>query len=298
MPIPRTNNCLRLWTLLPLTFLLLLSSSASAGSLDDIRKEVKKKKEKKEESKSTSSSSNNSSHSSCPHYHSHHHHCSHCGWSHDNDTQDAIIFFYVISSPFWGPNAIVESDLKNPTYLTYPYQNGNVGYIEDNPDGSEHAFSFTLEGGTAPYGYNQSAELRATIFKRLELQLSSKRLIEPTQLYYFDTLHLLEPRLNVVFAMGKRALFRTGLGLNILSDPQSDPVYGFGYHYDMDFFPIRPLVLSIRLGAGILGEAVTWQTRFTAGVSLANLELFGGYDFHNIGEQEIGGPIAGARLWF
>ncbi len=282
------------------TFLTpLKSSSARAGTLDNIRKNVREDKSKKEKDENTDSRSqkkrNHSGRNGCYHYNDCHHNCYSCD---EADDETSIIMFYILFSPFWGPYAAVEGNASDPQYLDYPYQNDERGYITHSGHGSTSAFSLTLEGTRTSYGYNQTAEVRFAFAKRLELQLSSKLLIEPTNSRYFDSLHLLQPQFNVVFAMGTHALFRAGAGMNALLDHTSETQFGVNFHYDIDIFPINPLVLSARFAAGTVGEAFTWQSRFSAGVALRNAELFAGYDFNYLASNLIGGPVAGLRLWF
>jgi hypothetical protein len=205
------------------------------------------------------------------------------------------IFF----SPFWGPWAAVEEgEIEHPAYLDYPYERGEGGYIQDNVRGSQSALSVTVEGGRASYGYHQTIDARFTLARRFEFEVVAKRIVEPLSAVHEDQVFLMQSHFNVPFAMGRHALFRAGLGVNSLLDPRSHPINGINFHYDMDFFPVRPLVVSFRFGAGTVGEAVLTQARATVGVSVRNAELYAGYDQQWLGGHKLGGAIGGVRFWF
>lgn len=302
----RHHNSPLLWLialLLTTSSGLLAAAPVQAGTLDDIRKEVRENDDDDEREERPSRPAHRSPHRSRHHsyHHGHSRHSCHstCHHYHHGHHHDFGTAMRVLFSPFWGPWVVVEkNEIQHPAYSGHPYQKGYSGYIQDDPKGSRNAFSMTLEGGIASYGFNQTIDARLTLARRFELELVAQRMVEPTAPTGEDSLVLLQPQLNAVFAMGRHALFRTGIGVNTLVDPQSKPVQGINFHYDMDFFPVKPLVLSIRLGAGTLGEASLTQARMTAGLTLYKVEFYGGYDSQWIGDQSIGGPIAGARLWF
>ena len=205
----------------------------------------------------------------------------------------------VFFSPFWGPWAAVEDGvIKSPAYPDYPYQRGFGGYIVDDPSGAQNAFSVTVEGGLAPYGYQQSVDARLTLARRFEFELVTKRMAEPLSWSYEDQLFLVQSHFNIPFALGKHAVFKAGIGANTLVDPRSHPISGINFHYDVDFFPVRPLVISLRFGAGTLGEAALTQSRATVGVTLLNAEVYAGYAGQWLGDQRLGGPVGGVRFWF
>ena len=104
---------------------------------------------------------------------------------------------------------------------------------------------------------------------------------------------------NLVFRLAQSPRFqvRSGLGFNWLAD-EADSDFGFNFTYSSDWYPCRPWILSSEMDLGRLGSATLFHIRATAGVQLRAAELFGGYDYYDVGQSEIGGFVTGLRLWF
>lgn len=82
-----------------------------------------------------------------------------------------------------------------------------------------------------------------------------------------------------------------------LTSPQVHHVGG-DFFYGFEALVGDPLVLSGQLHLGWVGQAFVWQARTTLGVMLGPVEAYGGYHHIDLGGVPLGGPAAGARLWW
>ena len=99
------------------------------------------------------------------------------------------------------------------------------------------------------------------------------------------------------FAQGPWGEFRTGLGVNWMSDGDGADL-GFNFTYAADLYPRKPWVLSTEIDAGTLGRTSLLQFRTTAGVVFYHVETYAGYQYTDIGRSHWNGLIAGVRFWF
>jgi hypothetical protein len=76
--------------------------------------------------------------------------------------------------------------------------------------------------------------------------------------------------------------------------------YALGWNVGagVDFFPVRPLIVTYRLDLGRLWAATIVQNRATLGAVLGPFEVYAGYDALRIGRVWLHGPMAGLRGWF
>lgn len=119
---------------------------------------------------------------------------------------------------------------------------------------------------------------------------------------------------SFLFAQGPHSQFRTGLGLrvrsgspvgvspnelgiNLVPGSASGYEYGINFLYGMDFYPVRPLILSMRGDVGNVGDGFIARARASAGAIVGHVELFGGYDNTWYRDQSWGGPVVGLRIW-
>jgi hypothetical protein len=96
---------------------------------------------------------------------------------------------------------------------------------------------------------------------------------------------------------GSDATLRAGLGFRTLID-HGHTDWGFNFHLGGDYFPARPIVLSIDSDFGTVGDAGVAHGRATIGMLLRRWEIYGGYDALLIGGTTLHGPLVGVRLWF
>jgi hypothetical protein len=99
------------------------------------------------------------------------------------------------------------------------------------------------------------------------------------------------------FAQDERAEFRLGLGVRLMIDADRVDA-GINASYAMDVFPIRPLVISMVVDVGSLGETLVVHGRGSLGVMLSRLEVYAGYDIKLIDPVLFQGPMGGLRVWY
>jgi hypothetical protein len=120
---------------------------------------------------------------------------------------------------------------------------------------------------------------------------------EATGPWQGDRLWLGDTNAVIRFAQNEQWVFRSGFGVNWLSDQvRSD--FGFNFTYGFDWFPVNPLVLSAELDLGSLGQAWLFHVRTSAGLTWKGTELYLAYDYYDIGDGQLAGMAAGVRLWF
>ncbi len=99
------------------------------------------------------------------------------------------------------------------------------------------------------------------------------------------------------FIEDKHFLMRWGVGVNLFSDDYRSDA-GLNWMLGLDVFPCEPWVVSSIIEGGWIGNTGTWHTQATAGYLFRGFEIYVGYDFRQIGSNNIHGPLAGLRLWF
>ena len=284
------------WGVLCSLCLLLLTPDRSllAGELGTLREDVRG---------DNSGSSNGNNHDSHGGDDSHDHYDDDCG---DNIglwlglTEAA---FWVASSPFWGPPAVVGDAYTEQGYFPpYPYEGGTPGFMVGEWDAPttgysahlrtriEHAEDFdglSRIGGRVLFEHTSRFGLDSSFDFHTE-KLSS---------ISTDNLSLGDANVVFRFAQSDHLIMRTGFGVNWYDDDLGSD-FGFNFTYGGDLFPIKPWVLSAELDWGTLGETGLFHTRGTVGVQLNRVTVYTGYDFLNIGNAQIHGLVAGVELWF
>jgi hypothetical protein len=212
-----------------------------------------------------------------------------------------------VSSPFWGPPAIIGDTYDRSGYfLTHPYQFdcgymviGNESRYEHAPDCTGRcAARLSSEFGTNLSGIDwlgTRALLETT--PRLGLDADFRLISEERFPRANDNLWLGDANLLFRFAQDEYVQMRTGVGFNFLSDDY-DTDFGFNFTYGGDWYWARPWVLSAEMDLGWLGEASVIHLRGTVGANWRFAEAYIGYDYYDIGRVHVGGMVAGVRLWF
>jgi hypothetical protein len=132
---------------------------------------------------------------------------------------------------------------------------------------------------------------------RLELDTTWRLYLEHELEEETDSAVLGNAHLCYRFAQNPHLMFRAGVGYAHWIDAGGSE-FGFDSIYGFDVFPRKPLIVSVDLGLGSLGDAFAWRARATLGANLGPVELFAGYEHISIGSVPLGGPVLGARAWF
>lgn len=113
-----------------------------------------------------------------------------------------------------------------------------------------------------------------------------------------DRLSLGDVDALLIVTESEYARVRVGAGLSWLDDEYSDASFGANVLLSADLFPCKPWIVTGRVAWGQIGDAETFHARATAGASWKFLEIFGGYDYREIGSVPLHGPLLGLRFWF
>lgn len=112
-----------------------------------------------------------------------------------------------------------------------------------------------------------------------------------------DHLWLGDCNLTFRFAQSEPIQFRTGVGINWLSD-DTDTELGFNFTYGVDLFPSKPWVLSSSIDWGTLGSAELFRFHTTVGVVVHGVEVYTGYEYLDIDRTHTNTLLGGVRIWF
>ncbi len=206
-----------------------------------------------------------------------------------------------VTSPFWGPPALIgDSYLVDGYFPRYPYkQRGGYMWIGDPlPDvyivGVRARSDFGTNFGRFDW---VGANLLVESTMRLGFETDFRELHENGPGASTDSLTLGDANLFYRFAQSNQFQGRAGAGFNYLVD-QSDSNFGFNFTYAVDWYPVKPVIVSAEMDLGWLGHESLFHFRVTEGVNWKYGEAFVGYDYYDVGNFQIGGLVAGVRLWF
>ncbi len=228
---------------------------------------------------------------------------------HCDDSNDftAWMMFYTLTSPWWVPHTILESE--DETLIGFPlapYSAGHTGYLlfesgeEETPKSEAGSWGgrLNLDAGTNFDGVATfSGRLRIDTVSRFGVDtewanLVSRNTGDPDWLGRGDC------NLVVRFAQSRRAQFHSGIGINWLAD-RSHLNAGFNFTYGMDLFPVDPIVTSATLDLGKIGHAGLIHFRGTIGAMVTpKVHLYTGYDLLNLGGASIHSFLTGVEFWF
>lgn len=298
------SACMRL-----MLALVLVSAPANsqflAGTFDKINSEVR-------QPKASFSSSSPSEPASLPNRkregkesrNSRDHHHEYC--EDDDDNDNAIAAFLAagvlvgVTSPFWGPNVALEDDISQAGYFPeHPYENAEGSLLYDKSSRGAHDSLIVLQG---QYGDNYDDIFHAA--GRVLMEHSSRFGFD-TEFFYrnedvqtrYDELWTGDFNITYRFAQSEKWQFRAGLGANwLVYDDEADE--GINFTYGADWFPADPIVVSALLDWGRIGDAGLFHGRTTIGLSHNGWGVFTGYDFFEIGHQEVHSWINGIELRF
>lgn len=294
--------------------LLMLTTSANAGGkLQSLRNEVR--------TESPAPPSNNSADDDDDdndHDHSHHHAHIHAGagWSSRSDSCDddeddiaddltnavGSVFLLAITSPWWGPNAVLESGHYNTArFPEHPYDNvpgSLVIMTEPKDDVRSWLAEFRTEFATDFDGLDRiGGKLLLDTSSRFGLDVEWNVWEEDMANGFNDSLWTGETNLVYRFAQNEHVQFRSGLGVAWMHD-SFDTNFGFNSTYAVDVYPHYPWALRAEFDLGKLGRETRTHFRATAGVVFSSLEFYTGYDIFKVGSTELQGMVFGLQVWY
>ena len=225
-------------------------------------------------------------------------------------------WYLVALSPFYVPHALMQDDLSNACcFPWHPYPPGATHASDDLPSylwcgpkpdlgtawrspKENWGATVLVEDGNDFRGLNR-AGLRATFdtSTRFGLQSNWNFLSEYLTNRGHDATVLGDTSFTYRFAQCGQAQMHTGLGFRVLTD-QHTTNWGFNFLYGLDYFPVKPIVVSALFDTGTIGSAGVVHFRTTVGANYRHLECLTGYDFMRIGSVNVQGPLIGLRFWF
>jgi hypothetical protein len=285
-----------------LSVLLLWSSPASAQELQTLRDEVRM------DDPDPPSNSNSGGNDQHDHYDD--------LYDDDSVSLDAYLGIGVLAglgltAPYWLPMAYLDDGPSKTGYFpAFPYQY-DVGYMLIEPPGAGgylgprdlNVWAVRTRGeyGTAITGLNWvgtniSVETVTRIGFESDVRFYQEDLSQMAQ-PQFDSAYVGDVNMVYRFAQNEYWQFRSGLGVNFLSDRQQSDI-GFNFTYGFDWYPIRPLVISSEIDWGLLGDETLIHFRLSSGVQWNGLEAFVAYDLYDVGQFDNISLVTGLRLWF
>jgi hypothetical protein len=215
-----------------------------------------------------------------------------------------------ITSPYWYPYmAVQDSAAKTGYFPAHPYQY-DVGYMLIEPSNEQytvpperHVWAVRARGeygvgftGLDWVGGNLVVETVTRVGFESDFRFYQE---DVSNLFQQQTESAWVGDVNLVyrFAQNEYWQFRSGLGVNFLSDrDQSD--LGFNFTYGLDFYPVRPWVISSEIDWGLLGDETLIHFRLSTGVQWHGLEVFVAYDLYDVGKFDNASLVTGLRVWF
>lgn len=205
------------------------------------------------------------------------------------------------SAPFWGPPAMIGDSYHVDGYFPrypYKYRGGYMWIGDPEPDvyvlGVRARSDFGTNFGRFDWiGGNLLVETTS----RWGLETDFRVLQESNPSAISDSLTLGDVNAFFRFAQSNQFQGRAGVGFNYLVDP-ADTNFGFNFTYAVDWYPVKPVIVSAEMDLGWLGHESLFHFRVTEGVNWKYGEGYVGYDYYDVGNFQIGGMVAGVRLWF
>ena len=215
--------------------------------------------------------------------------------------------FAIVAAPFWVPYTLLDEGLAVPGHFPgYPHQY-HTGYqsigfgsgSEESPQATHWlATRFSTEYGSDFRDQDWYAgRLLVESLLRFGIEADTRNYIDHIPFAPNDSLWLGDVNLFYRFAQSEYLQFRSGVGMNWLSDRFHTDT-GFNFTYAVDWYPIKPLVSSTEVDLGWLGDAGLTHFRTTLGMNWRHAEVFVGWDYYNFSGSELNGLVSGVRLWW
>ena len=224
----------------------------------------------------------------------------------DADAQLTIMGLYatgvVVTSPYWAPVQMLGDSQDQPgLFQRFPNDIAS-GYMLKGEEWSHLGKPLSIRASTE---YETDFQDLSRIGTKLLVEGTGRWGIDTQWNEYFEnnpaggTDELTTGDLNLVyrFAESEYAQFRSGLGVNYLSD-QIGTEWGINFTYAADVYPCDNVIWSSELDVGKVGSASLLNIRSTGGLQWKRAEMFGGFQYTNFEGTELSGFITGFRFWF
>lgn len=192
--------------------------------------------------------------------------------------------------------------------MRHPYEARHDGYnvvdADPNGPGKQFAANLAAEGAWLGDGMVRGAVHGRIAFPRAEIDSRTSLFVETENGQPTDMLYIGDAGLFLVPWRSPHWTIRAGGGVRYMVDGRTpgegkrEYALGWNAAFGLDFFPLRPVVISYRLDLARLWQATIVQNRATVGAALGPFELYGGYDAMKLGALWLHGPLVGLRGWF
>lgn len=282
--------------------LLIQATVTDAGELSGIRNEVRETPSPSPAPSSPESGSSESP-STEPSHRDRSAGRSHSHWDHHHPSDDdesisewmgklvlgsAVV---VATSPYWAPHALLEDDYKSLTgFRTDPYacQGEDWGFLIIDQAQALHTSRWT---GLLGLDYGTNFDALQTLGGEATVEHASRWGLGARWRYFRedtrprrDSLSLGALNVTYRFAQSPRLAFRSGIGLNWLTD-RTDSDLGFNWLYGAEWCPSEPLVLQADLEMGSLGDAFTMRTSVRMGMQFGRWQPYIGGETYRFDGQ-------------
>ncbi len=224
-------------------------------------------------------------------------------------------WYWWLMAPWTWPHALLSDDWDRTTaFPDAPYQDSIDGYVRiagltpsapGAPSeggrqalGNGSALRLWGEGGAADSNfYRAGGGFLWSGYHRMELGGDLRHYWEHLPEGGTDRQWIGSLWTSILFAQSPRVQFRTGLGARWMPLSNTETALGAFFMYGADFYPVRPLILSIQGDVGVLGEASASTLRGTLGMIIGSVEVYGGYETFRIDNNNLDTWVGGVRLW-
>lgn len=218
--------------------------------------------------------------------------------SRDENSPISLIAHAIVKLPFVIPIMAIGDDYDHFTeFPDYPYANDVPGslLIDSEADCKKQSWtgsiqSFAIPGTDDVHRFGGRVVLDSQSRFGMDSEASywfrSHSDQETTQAWIGDA------NLTYRFAESERVQMRAGIGINWLAD-QTRPEAGVNFTYGLEWFPRKPWTVATVIDVGSLGHGGLVHNRTTVGVMMGAAEAFLGYDYFQINDVNIQGPVAG-----
>jgi hypothetical protein len=206
----------------------------------------------------------------------------------------------VVAAPFVGPYKLLADDFSvSRSFAQFPYDN-TAGYTTTYGLSDTRLWSaqFSTDYATTFNDLDSiGGHLLINTSTRFGFDGTVSCFQEALPNRHSDNLCLGDGNITFCFAQDEHMLWRTGLGMNWLTDSRQTDL-GFNFTYGTDWFPCKPWVVSAAIDLGSLGHSGFFHFRSTVGVIVNRFEVYTGYEYYDFDRVQLNALIGGLRIWF